>query len=61
MQEYQGQLYQGWSSTYTVSAVLQQLYGFLLLDDSVDHPRKQPLGQPGARGELLSVTLTVMP
>jgi hypothetical protein len=37
MQEYQGQPYQGWSSTYTVSAVLQQLYGFLLLDDSVDH------------------------
>jgi hypothetical protein len=34
--KYYSQPYQGWSSTYTVSALLQQLYGFLLLDDSVD-------------------------
>lgn len=28
--------YQGWSSAYTVSAVLMQLYGFLVADDKID-------------------------
>jgi hypothetical protein len=32
----QAQPYQGWSTAYTVSSVLQQLLGFLLVDESID-------------------------
>ncbi|KAG1675272.1 hypothetical protein FOA52_016304 [Chlamydomonas sp. UWO 241] len=32
----QAKPYQGWSTAYTVSSVLQQLLGFLLVDTSID-------------------------
>lgn len=34
--EYYSKPYQGWSSTYTLPAILLQLYGFLVLDESID-------------------------
>lgn len=34
--EWGGMPYRGWSSAYTVSAVMMQLYGFLLADDKID-------------------------
>jgi len=46
LKEYAIGPYQGWSASYDLSAILLQLYGFLLVDDKIGQTRAGGAQEP---------------